>query len=128
MSPTGAGARDKGNAAELEVARIFTDAGFECRRTPNSGGLFIPGDIVWLGGQALNLHVEVKRQERLEIQRWTRQADAECPEGSVPVLCYRTNRQPWRSVLETVQLVQILHDRHALREMVRRLSPNGLHR
>src|SRR4051812_42378602 len=37
--------RRKGAGGELEVARIFKAAGFDCDRTPNSGGLRIRGDL-----------------------------------------------------------------------------------
>jgi Holliday junction resolvase len=37
--------RRKGQDGELEVARIFQAAGFDCNRTPNSGGLRITGDL-----------------------------------------------------------------------------------
>jgi len=37
--------RNKGKGGELEVARIFKADGFDCDRTPNSGGLRIAGDL-----------------------------------------------------------------------------------
>lgn len=79
--------RDKGARGEREVAHVWTDAGFPCHRTPNSGGLIIPGDIVGLDA----LHMEVKRQERWDVPAWLRQAHAEAPDDTLPVVCFRRN-------------------------------------
>src|SRR5437867_1771533 len=65
--------RDKGNRAELEVAAIFREHGFDCDRVPNSGGLRIKGDLYG----SVPVHVEVKRQEVLRLRLWLRQAAGE---------------------------------------------------
>lgn len=88
--------RQKGARGEREVRDIFRAAGFlGCERTPNSGGLFLPGDLTGLSG----LHVEVKRAERIELAKWLAQVEDDCPAGAVPVLAFRRSRQPWRAVV-----------------------------
>ena len=96
--------REKGARGEREVAAIFRAAGFDCDRTPNSGGLRITGD---LHGD-LPCHVEVKRQERLRIPEWWEQARSEAPAGVLPVLAFRTSRQPWLAVVPLEALTAIL--------------------
>lgn len=85
--------RRKGQAGEREVAVVYRAAGFDCERTPNSGGLRILGDLY---GNAPE-HVEVKRQEVLRLPLWVAQAEAEC--GGRPwVVCYRRSGEPWYAV------------------------------
>jgi hypothetical protein len=44
--------------------------------------------------------IEVKRQERLEIKSWWKQACHQARPGNhIPVLAYRQSRQPWRFVM-----------------------------
>jgi len=80
--------RIKGRRAEAEVARILRDAGFTVR------GLESGGDHHAVLG-TVRLHVEVKRQERGWRWAWAAQAMAEAPAGSIPVVIYRSNREPW---------------------------------
>lgn len=96
--------RDKGANGEREVAAILRAAGIACHRTPNSGGLMIPGDVTGLEGY----HFEVKRQETLRLPLWTAQAEAEAPEGAVPIVVYRSSRQPWRASLPMTTLAALL--------------------
>jgi hypothetical protein len=110
--------RDKGARGEREVAAIFQAAGFDCARTPNSGGLHVPGDLVWksltqdparsaMRAPAFTLHVETKRTETFH-RSFIRQAEAEAPQGTVPVLCWRPSREPWRCMLPLTDFVTIL--------------------
>lgn len=97
--------REKGARGEREVASVFRDAGLpDVVRTPNSGGLHIPGDLVGVDG----LHVEVKRAERLDIPAWLQQARADCPEGSTPVLAFRRSREEWQAVVPLGWLAELI--------------------
>ena len=85
---TGRTSRQKGSRGELEVAKIFGAHGFtNVRRTPNSGGLSIKGDLIGLDGYS----VEVKRCERLAIPAWLRQAHRDAPASNTPLLVFRTS-------------------------------------
>lgn len=97
--------RDKGARGEREVAAIFRAHGFDCDRTPNSGGLRIKGD---LHGD-VPAHVEVKRQETLRLPLWWRQAVAES-DGAVPVLAFRQNGSEWLAVVRLETLAAMLRD------------------
>lgn len=87
-----ASSRRKGSTGELELAHILNDRlGLDVRRTPNSGGLMIPADIIGHEGFSW----EVKRQENISIWRCLDQARAQAAEGETPVLAFRRNRSPW---------------------------------
>jgi len=96
--------RTKGQRGELEVAAIFQAAGFDCDRTPNSGGLRITGDLYG----DLPCHVEVKRQERLQLPAWLRQAAHDAPEGVMPLVAFRQNHGEWFAALPLTALVDLL--------------------
>jgi hypothetical protein len=95
--------RDKGTRGELEVAHVWEAAGFDCARVPNSGGLWIPGDLAGVPG----LHQEVKRAETVRMGDWWRQACNDAPEGLVPVVVWRSNREKWRVAIELEEFVAI---------------------
>jgi|SRR4051794_11180923 Holliday junction resolvase len=96
--------RDKGAAGEREVAAIFRAHGFDCDRVPNSGGLRLKGDLYGV----LPVHVEVKRQERLQLWQWWEQAVSEAPEDVSPVLAFRRNRSEWLAVVRLDDLIGLL--------------------
>lgn len=96
--------RRKGAAGELEVARIFQTAGFDCDRTPNSGGLRLRGD---LHGD-LPVHVEVKRQETARPWLWAAQARADSPAGATWLVAMRRSHDEWLAMLPLVRVVRLL--------------------
>jgi Holliday junction resolvase len=96
--------RTKGKAGELEVARIFKASGFDCDRTPNSGGLRIAGD---LHGD-LPVHVEVKRQETARPWLWAQQARSEAAGGASWLVAMRRSHDEWLAMLPLVKVVRLL--------------------
>ena len=106
--------RRKGKDGELEVAAIFRAAGFDCDRTPNSGGLRIRGD---LHGE-LPAHVEVKRQETARPWAWWEQARAEAPPGVLPLVAFRRSRSRWLALVDLERLVDLLAISATLREVL----------
>src|SRR3954453_8540925 len=101
--------RRKGAAGELEVAAIFRAAGFDCDRTPNSGGLRGKGALAG----TVPAPVEVKRQEPLRLPLWIAQAEADAPAGVTPVVAFRQSRGQWYAALplERLPRLMILADR-----------------
>jgi Holliday junction resolvase len=96
--------RRKGAAGELEVAAIFRAAGFDCYRTPNSGGLRVKGDLAG----TVPAHVEVKRQEVLRLPLWLRQAETDAPAGVTPVVAFRQSRGQWYAALPLDALAALM--------------------
>lgn len=87
----GKGSRNKGAAGEREVAEIFRKRGYNAQRTPNSGGLWIKGDLEGLPG----IHAEIKRAERANFTAWYKQAKRDRPPGKMAVVIHRANRGEW---------------------------------
>ena len=87
----GKAARNKGAAAERELAALIRDTwGYEVRR----GMVFYhESDIVGLDG----IHMEVKRQERLNVYEAIKQAIAEAGKrkDGIPAVFHRRDREGW---------------------------------
>lgn len=120
--------RDKGARGEREVVAILRAHGLDCDRTPNSGGLFIPGDVVGLDG----FHLEVKRAERLKIGEWLRQAWEDSrpvigergSSNQTPIVIFRMNDAPenyplgvWHACLPFEDLAALLTQAAILSKM-----------
>jgi Holliday junction resolvase len=98
--------RRKGVKGEREVARIWQAAGLEVR------GLEGLGDHVVTCGNGVTIHSEVKRAERLKLPEWLRQAAAEAPQGTVPVVSFRQNRGEWYAALPLAELAALVRAAH----------------
>jgi len=94
--------RDKGLLGERQVRHEFEAGGFEVR------GLEGEGDNLAIG-HGLTFHVETKRQETLAMDKWSRQAEAECPFGTIPIVVYRRSREPWRVSIRLEDLLAVLN-------------------
>lgn len=102
-------ARNKGAGGEREfinymqqvVDYVLGDKAFELKRNLEQyqiGGC----DIVGAPKRFDFVAVEVKRCERLQINRWWRQACQQAKEHQLPVLAYRQNCKPWMIVMPEV--------------------------
>lgn len=87
----GVNVRRKGICGELEVAKELEDVlGVRCQRNleqVRSGG----SDI-----QIGRFRIEVKRQETLSMDKWSKQIESAAGIGDIPVVIYRRSREPWR--------------------------------
>jgi len=99
------GRRDKGVRGEREVAEMLEAAGFGVRGLEGLGDHLALKEV---RGHPLVLHVEVKRQETLQPDKWSRQAEAETPTGAVPVVAYRRNHEPWRVTLRLDEFLRLV--------------------
>lgn len=82
----------KGKQGEREVAHILNKIfGSNLRRTPQSGGLSIKGDIIDTkpGTRIHEYHIEVKNQNTISIKQWFRQAMSDCGR-KIPVVIFKT--------------------------------------
>lgn len=95
--------RRKGVRFEQHVARVFREAGFDCYRVPNSGGLRVKGDIA-----GIPAHIEAKDQAVLRMPAWLRQAATEAPEGDMPVVAFHVARMGDFAALPLEQLAGIM--------------------
>lgn len=84
--------QQKGRRAELELARILQDAGYNVvAGEPVSYGS-VP-DLSGLPG----IHVECKRSEKTHLHEWMEQADRDAQRfgDGAPAVFHRRNRSPW---------------------------------
>lgn len=105
--------RDKGLRGELEIKHIFGSRGWTMR------GLEGQGDHIAMRAHSLrriharmkgyaSLHVEAKRQERLALPAWLRQAEEEAPDGTMPVVVFRQNREQWYVCLSLADFLELV--------------------
>ena len=92
----------KGNAFEREVADALESAGFTVR------GLESGGDHLAITPTGRTIHVECKRQERLQLPIWLRQQERDCPPGLLRGLVFRQSRRPSYVVVPLDQWVRLL--------------------
>lgn len=90
--------RTKGANAERELAKLLSaELGIDVFRNLNQtreGGYDLKG---------LNISLEVKRQEKEDLQGWWNQTVKQAKgSGKIPVLAYRRSHQKWRFVLPLV--------------------------
>ena len=83
--------RQKGKRAELQVAHMFKDHGFDARRSQQYAGINNDADVVG----APFLHIEVKHVERLNLRAAVDQSVRDAKEDEIPVVIHKQNRQPW---------------------------------
>lgn len=84
----------KGKRAELAVAKdINLYLNTNVRRTPQSGGMSIKGDIIDINpdSPAFKYHFEVKDQKKLHIPKWWEQIYDDLPLGKTPVNVFKMN-------------------------------------
>lgn len=89
----GATSQRKGRTAERELARILQSYGYPVEAAEPLNYGTIP-DLVGLN----NVHIEVKRHEKLCLSEWLRQAerDSEKFGDGIPAVFHRCNREEWR--------------------------------
>ena len=85
--------RAKGKRGELEIAHLLREYGYDdARRTAQyCGNTGDASDVVGLP----NIHIEVKRVERLNIDKAMQQSMNDARENEVPVVMHRKDRQRW---------------------------------
>ena len=92
----GKASRDKGQRGEREVCKILGDAlGISLDRNleqTRDGGCDITVHGMW--------HIEVKFQEKYQVDRWWEQACEQAKGvGKHPVLFFRKSREEWRVIM-----------------------------
>jgi hypothetical protein len=103
--------RRKGATGELEVVHLVRDHGWTAaRRTSDGRGQQTRGDVT--NGPA-GVHLEVKRQERLNVPGALRQAQADANPLDVPVVVHRPSRQEWMATLPLDELLALLRLRES---------------
>ena len=101
--------RRKGTNGERELSALLRSWGYEAQRGQQYCGYAGDPDVItnidWL-------HIEVKRVERLNIDKAMEQAISDTPEKKIPSVVHRKNRKDW---LITFRLEDILGKEGLLR-------------
>lgn len=100
----GKASRDKGAAGEREFASVAREAGLEAERTAQlQAGRRVEGAPDVTVYTWPELHVEVKRDERMSVDRMVRQSVEDAAryrgEARIPIVAWRRNgsgRKGWR--------------------------------
>jgi len=87
----GKASREKGKRGEREVAGILRQHGYDSKRGVQYHGGPDSPDVVGLPGY----HIEVKRVERLDLQRAYRQSESDAAADEVPLVIHRRSHEPW---------------------------------
>lgn len=102
---SGRSSQAKGRRGEIELANYLQEHGEPQAR---------PGEALNYGKQpdivgVKDLHIECKRHEKLEINKWYEQAasDAERMQDGRPVVIFRQNRRQWMIVLSLDDFMEI---------------------
>ncbi len=105
--------RAKGVNGEREVANVWKAHGLEVRGLEGSGDHLVIRPRAMLSGgyvapEAITIHSEVKRHERLRLPEWLAQAAAEAPAGTIPVVSFRQSRGRWYACLPLEDLAELV--------------------
>jgi len=103
---------DKGKRGEREfrdlVNQTFGWTNEEgVKRTPNSGGLAIKGDLIQLKGSLNKYHWEVKNEKNVRMPAYHRQAEDDCSFDKTPVVAYKMGGK-WFCSLDAGAFLQLL--------------------
>ena len=101
------GKREKGSRAEREFAQLLRESGLDknAKRQLLSGGGYLKGDI----NNALDLSIEVKNQERLNIWKAIEQAEEEARlSNNQPIVVFKRNNSPFYVCLTAWQWIDLM--------------------
>jgi len=110
-------ANKKGKRFELSISKYLSKE-FETsiRRTPNSGGLSIKGDIMATQGILSEFNWECKNQEKLNIWKALEQSRNDCiGSHKEPLVVFTKNFEKDYVALELKDFVQLLLELEQLR-------------
>ena len=114
----GLNANKKGKRFELQVAKyLCREFETEIRRTPNSGGLSLKGDILATQGILSEFNWECKNQEKLNIWKALEQSANDCigSHTKKPLVVFTKNFEKDYCALRLEDFVQLLLELEQLR-------------
>ena len=105
----------KGKRGELQVVKIINKyLGTNFRRTPNSGGLSIKGDIIDIDNTnpLYDFHIEIKNTNSLQIPKWSKQIESDMPLGKTGLLIakFKGNWFTWLALEDFLYLIGTIMD------------------
>ena len=95
--------RDKGKRGELEAAHLLQKYGYESRRGQQFSGANGDADVVGLP----DIHLEIKRVEKLNIDEALAQSIRDAREAEIPVVMHRKNRTEWKITMRFADWIEL---------------------
>ena len=86
--------KQKGKNGELEVANYLKKKGLIARRTQQYAGINNDSDVIC--EEWPDVHIEVKRNESLNIEKALQQSINDSKENEIPIVVHRKNREKWK--------------------------------
>lgn len=96
--------REKGKRGELEWAKVCCEHGYEARRGQQFCGADGSADVVGIPG----VHLEVKRVERLNVDKAMVQSISDAREDEIPVVAHRKNGGKWLVTMTASDWFQLI--------------------
>lgn len=84
----------KGKVGELQVANYLKEHGLTARRGQQYSGSPDSPDVICDEWQ--NIHIEVKRDEKLNIENAMQQSTKDSGDDKIPIVIHRKNRENWK--------------------------------
>jgi Holliday junction resolvase len=89
----------KGSQGEREFALFCRQRGYEARRGVQFCGVNGDADVIGLP----NIHIEVKRVEKLNIEDALFQSRKDSRFGEIPIVAHRKNNHKWLITMDAAQ-------------------------
>ncbi len=109
-SQIGRGSKNKGKVGEREVVQFLRAFGFAARRGQQYAGGDDSPDVVHnlYVASDCDIHIEVKRTEKLSLWAALDQAEEDAPSGDIPVVFHRKSRKPWVVILNASDFLVLM--------------------
>lgn len=110
--------QQKGKRFERELAKELEKVfSVKCKRTPQSGGWEMKGDIISVQGVPSLYHWECKCQESLNIWNALAQAERDCQVGKTPVVVFKRNFSQTYVALKKDDFINLLLELKEIKEV-----------
>ena len=96
--------RQKGAVAEREIAKILRGYGYEARRGQQYNGFNGDADIVT---NIVGFHWEIKRTERVDIDKFMEQSIRDAKDGETPIVAHRRNNKEWKVTMRLDDFIKL---------------------
>ena len=96
--------KKKGKTGELEVANYLKKRGLNARRTQQYSGTEGTSDVIC--EEWPDTHIEVKRNETLNVEKALQQAIRDS-EGKTPIVIHRKNNEKWKVTMQLDDFINL---------------------
>lgn len=100
--------KNKGKIGELEIANYLKDKGFNARRGQQYSGSPDSPDVICEDWP--DIHIEVKRVEKLNIEDALQQSTRDSNTSQTPIVIHRKNREKWKVTLWLDDFIDLYQD------------------